>query len=54
MGIPAEILILHFNPAVVLHVGVVEDDQEEVLHPHCQQETRNILHRCLFLRDVFF
>jgi len=53
VGIPAEILILHFNPAVVLHVGVVEDDQEEVLSPHCQQETPYILHQCLFLRNVF-
>ena len=28
VGIPAEILILHLHPGVVLHVGVVEDGQE--------------------------
>jgi hypothetical protein len=53
VAIPAEILILHLNPAMVLHVGVVEDDQEGILCPHCQQETPHILHWCLFLRDVF-
>jgi hypothetical protein len=50
--VPVKFGVLYLNPLMVLLVGVVEGDQEQVLDPHGQQVS-SCLDQCLLvLRNV--
>jgi hypothetical protein len=52
MCAPAEFVELRLSPLKVLHVGVEQGDEEEVLSPHRQQVLPHLLHSLPVLYEM--